>query len=239
VAYTSGGAMKHLKYVIHAVGPIYNGGRHREEEKLYNAVFNSLVKATELGCKTISIPAISSGIFGYPKEECAVVFFRAIKDYIRQFGDQKLQLIRLCNFDYPTVNVFVKEFDRTSWNLEQTPSPREEEKKDIPTHRYPEHINISSGDSASDSESSPRVDPIDISMKSTSYSEPQGTYQSDQLLNNLTITESMTLEQTSESGQEYNPDFQATEVQEESSHGDTGSCHSPVDLADAGGASGD
>lgn len=251
VAYTSGGAMKHLKYVIHAVGPIYRGGRHREEEKLYNAVFNSLVKATELKCKSISIPAISSGIFGYPKEECAVVFFRAIKDYIRQFGDKNLELIRLCNFDYPTVSVFVKEFDRTRWDLDQPPSPQEEEKKDSPTHIHPEHINISSGDNASDSEKPSSLDPIDISMKSigqsnidismksNNYSEPQVTYQTDSLLNDITLTDSITIDRASESGQEYNPDFQATEVQEESYHGDTGSYHSPTDSADAGGASDD
>lgn len=196
VAYTTGGAMKHLKYVIHAVGPIYRGGYQKEELKLYNSVLNSLKKATELECKSISIPAISSGIFGYPKEECAKIFYRAIKDYIRSYGDSQLELIRLCNFDSPTVNVFVKEFDRTDWNLEDHESTlksptyqetnqhiHEEEKKAKEIHKTNSLVNYSksvdSGDSASDTEveintsshsEEEQSDPVDASMKSTSQS---------------------------------------------------------------------
>lgn len=56
------------KYVIHAVGPIYRGGRHNEDKLLKNATLNSFLLAEEKGWASIALPAISSGIFGFPKE---------------------------------------------------------------------------------------------------------------------------------------------------------------------------
>jgi putative ATPase len=70
VGYTSAGDLA-AKWVIHAVGPIYNQGQHGEHEDLKAAVRNSLLLADSLGCKSISLPAISSGIYGYPKDLCA------------------------------------------------------------------------------------------------------------------------------------------------------------------------
>lgn len=57
------------KYIIHAVGPVWSGGRNGEAERLYNAYYNSLKLARENGISSIGFPLISSGIFGYPKEQ--------------------------------------------------------------------------------------------------------------------------------------------------------------------------
>ena len=67
-------------------------------------------KANELGCESVSLPAISSGIFGFPKPLCARVFFEALKNFvINSKKDEtalKLQLVRLSNFDAETTEIF-------------------------------------------------------------------------------------------------------------------------------------
>ncbi|AEH51918.1 macro domain-containing protein [Pseudothermotoga thermarum] len=107
VAVTGAGKLK-AKYVIHTVGPVWGEGN--EHEKLYKAVKNVLSKAQELGLKTISIPAISSGIFGFPKDECAKVFLKAIKDFLSENPKTTLEEIRLCNIDKETSEIFFKTF---------------------------------------------------------------------------------------------------------------------------------
>ncbi len=111
VAVTGAGKLK-AKYVIHTVGPVWGEGN--EHEKLYRAVKNVLLKAQELGLKTISIPAISSGIFGFPKDECARVFLRAIKDFLNQNPKTSLEEICLCNIDRETSEIFLKIF-KENW----------------------------------------------------------------------------------------------------------------------------
>ena len=104
VAVTSAGKLN-AKWIIHAVGPIWGEGN--EDEKLRNAVYNSLKKADELGAESISLPAISSGIFGFPKERCAEIFFKTIKEFASS-NPKKLKLVRLCNIDSETANIFLR-----------------------------------------------------------------------------------------------------------------------------------
>jgi O-acetyl-ADP-ribose deacetylase (regulator of RNase III) len=61
------------KHVIHTVGPVYRDGRHGEPELLANAYRNSLELALSHGIKTIAFPAISTGVYGYPKDEAAKI----------------------------------------------------------------------------------------------------------------------------------------------------------------------
>jgi O-acetyl-ADP-ribose deacetylase (regulator of RNase III) len=73
------------KYVIHAAGPIYRGGGHGEEKLLHNTYINALKCAVENGCKSVAFPLISSGIYGYPKEEALSVATSAIQDFIADY----------------------------------------------------------------------------------------------------------------------------------------------------------
>jgi O-acetyl-ADP-ribose deacetylase (regulator of RNase III) len=69
------------RYVIHAVGPVWRGGTVGEAELLASAHRRALEVATELGCRTVAFPAISTGIFGYPIEQAAKVAVAAARDF--------------------------------------------------------------------------------------------------------------------------------------------------------------
>lgn len=80
-------------YIIHAVGPIWNDGKHGEPEQLYSAYYKSLELAAENGCKTIGFPLISAGIFGYPKDKAWEVAIRACHDYYQNNSDVELKVV--------------------------------------------------------------------------------------------------------------------------------------------------
>jgi O-acetyl-ADP-ribose deacetylase len=103
-AWTSGGLLL-AKYVIHAVGPVWGDGD--EDKKLSEAVTGSLRVADELKCSSIALPAISTGIFGFPKDRAAGVIFAAIEKYFES-NPSNLKLVRLALFDQATVDVFLK-----------------------------------------------------------------------------------------------------------------------------------
>jgi len=109
VAVTSAGSLK-ARYVIHAVGPRWGEGN--EDEKLKSAVLNSLKKAQEMRLKNISIPAISSGIFGFPKERCARIMIKAILDFFKENPESTLKVVNCCNIDEHTTNLFLKELKK-------------------------------------------------------------------------------------------------------------------------------
>lgn len=97
------------KAVIHAVGP--RMGEGDEDEKLKNAVISSLFLATEMGFKSISLPAISSGIFGFPKDRCAKILVGTSKDFLLNNPKTSIQVIEFCIFDDDTLSHFRREFE--------------------------------------------------------------------------------------------------------------------------------
>jgi O-acetyl-ADP-ribose deacetylase (regulator of RNase III) len=110
--HTGGGDLP-AKYVIHAVGPIWDDGESGERELLASAVRSSLVIAEQLGCHSIALPAISSGIFGFPKDIAAGIIIRTIRIFIDTSADH-LRRIRCTNIDMETV----QEFQRVLQDIE-------------------------------------------------------------------------------------------------------------------------
>lgn len=98
------------KFVIHAVGP--RMGECDEDNKLKNAVINSLKLASEKGLKSISMPAISSGIFGFPKDRCAKILVNEAKEFLQEHKDTSLEIVEFCIFDDLTLGYFKQEFDK-------------------------------------------------------------------------------------------------------------------------------
>lgn len=80
------------KYIVHTVGPIWSGGGNNEEQLLYNAYANAMQVAWDHDCRSISFPLISSGIYGYPKDEAKEVAERAINDFVKEH-DMEVQLV--------------------------------------------------------------------------------------------------------------------------------------------------
>ncbi|MBO3768707.1 MAG: macro domain-containing protein [Candidatus Brockarchaeota archaeon] len=107
VVFTSAGKLN-AKHIIHAVGP--RNGEGKEEEKLRKATLNSLYLAESLSAKSIAFPAISTGVFGYPKEKCALVMLSAVKEYFEKGG--KIKDITFCLYDDETYNVFVSTYQK-------------------------------------------------------------------------------------------------------------------------------
>ena len=75
---TSGGRLP-ARYIVHAVGPYWDGGDSGEAERLASAHRRSVEVAAELGCRSIAFPAISCGIYGYPPELAAPVAVGAVR----------------------------------------------------------------------------------------------------------------------------------------------------------------
>ena len=109
-AVTGGGKLR-ARYVIHAVGP--RMGEGDENNKLKNAVLSSLRLASGKGLKSISIPAISSGIFGFPKDRCAEILVSEASGYLRENPKTSLELVEFCIHDDLTLGHFRKEFEKT------------------------------------------------------------------------------------------------------------------------------
>lgn len=104
-AVTSAGALP-CRWVIHAVGPIW--GQGEEETSLRSAVRASLDRASELDADSIALPAISTGIFGYPKESGTAVIVEETRSWLAGHPNSSLAVVRFTAFDEPTASLFAK-----------------------------------------------------------------------------------------------------------------------------------
>ena len=103
-AWTGAGSLP-CRYVIHAVGPVWGEGE--EDAKLAAAVQGSLEKAEILGCASLALPAISTGIFGFPRARAARVILRAVRDWSLHNLETTLRRLRIVLFDALSLDDFL------------------------------------------------------------------------------------------------------------------------------------
>jgi O-acetyl-ADP-ribose deacetylase (regulator of RNase III) len=103
---TTGGSLP-ARWVIHAVGPVWHGGREGEPGLLASAYRRSLEVARELGARTVAFPALSCGIYGYPPELAAPVAVRAVAELASGFDE-----VRFVFLDEELRRVFVQAAER-------------------------------------------------------------------------------------------------------------------------------
>ena len=85
--------LTNAKYIIHAVGPIWQDGHHHEPQKLYDAYQSSLKLAVDHGCSTVAFPLISAGIYGYPLEGAWRKAIQACRDYLQKNPGVEIDII--------------------------------------------------------------------------------------------------------------------------------------------------
>ena len=102
---TTGGRLA-ARYVIHTVGPIYRGGRHREAETLASCYRESIRVADEHGVQSLSFPSISTGAYGYPVSEAAPIAVAAAVQGLESSAGVKT--VRFIIFDLPTLQAYVQ-----------------------------------------------------------------------------------------------------------------------------------
>lgn len=108
-AYTSSGELE-SRYVIHAVGPVL--GESDGDQKLADAVMGCLSLAEDLGLESIALPAISTGIYGFPLDRAANIFIHIIGDFCQKRPDSSLRKIKIVLFDENALNAFMDVFHK-------------------------------------------------------------------------------------------------------------------------------
>ncbi len=106
---TTGGNLR-ARHVIHTVGPVYQGGGKGEAGLLVSAYLNSLKLASRKNLRSISFPAISCGIYGYPVSEAAHLALKTCMEFAREHDE--IQLIRHVLFDQRTFDIFAGELKK-------------------------------------------------------------------------------------------------------------------------------
>jgi O-acetyl-ADP-ribose deacetylase (regulator of RNase III) len=100
---TKGGLLP-AKFVIHTVGPVWNGGKRNEAEKLAACYRNSLRLAEENDLATVAFPNISTGIYGYPKKEAAEIAVNTVKDFLEM--NSSIQKVYFVCFDSENFQIY-------------------------------------------------------------------------------------------------------------------------------------
>jgi len=127
-AVATGAGSLPFKKIVHTVGPMWLDGSKRNYEKpvqLRKAVANAIEVTGIMGYRSVAMPAISSGIFGFPKDLCATclideaVRYAELREKLGTKGPQKLVSdIRFTNFDNITCAYFMADFDRRKFDAE-------------------------------------------------------------------------------------------------------------------------
>jgi O-acetyl-ADP-ribose deacetylase len=108
---TSGANLK-ARYVIHTVGPVWQGGKVNEPQILESCYCHSMEQANLKACTSVSFPSVSTGAFGYPVQAAAQIALRAIADMLHQ--PKSVKLVRFVLFDERTYKAYAAAAEKLS-----------------------------------------------------------------------------------------------------------------------------
>jgi O-acetyl-ADP-ribose deacetylase (regulator of RNase III) len=108
---TSGGKLK-ARYVIHTVGPVWQGGKVNEPQILESCYCHSMEEANLKYCTSVSFPSVSTGAYGYPVAAAAQIALRAIADLLHE--PKSVRLVRFVLFDERTFKAYAAAADELS-----------------------------------------------------------------------------------------------------------------------------
>ena len=109
-AVVTGGGNLPARWVIHAVGPVWRGGDFGEEMLLVSAVRAALKRADEIGAKSVALPAISTGVYGFPMQRAAELSVGAARSFAAEA--QSVQRIVFCLYDGAALAAFERAFEK-------------------------------------------------------------------------------------------------------------------------------
>jgi O-acetyl-ADP-ribose deacetylase len=109
---TGGGRLK-ADYIVHAVGPVWHGGRTGETDALASAYRASVRVADSLGCESMSFPSISTGIYGFPVDIAAPIALDAVRAALSEASS--LTEVRVVLYDSATARAWVEAADESGW----------------------------------------------------------------------------------------------------------------------------
>lgn len=95
-------------YVIHTVGPVWNGGKYKEEELLASCYFNSMKVAADNGIRTIAFPSVSTGVYHFPVELAAKIAVHTVAEFLEE-NVGKFDLVEWVLFDEHTEKAYANE----------------------------------------------------------------------------------------------------------------------------------
>lgn len=109
------------RYIIHTVGPIWQGGRQHEAELLSRCYYNSLQLAEHYQLKSIAFSAISCGVYGYPLEKAVRVALEAIDSYFLKQQGSIIERVVLVAFNNHVEAAYLRAYAKLNSNLQLTP----------------------------------------------------------------------------------------------------------------------
>jgi O-acetyl-ADP-ribose deacetylase (regulator of RNase III) len=114
-AITTSGANLKARYVIHTVGPVWQGGTRNEPQILESCYCHSLEEANRKYCASVSFPSVSTGAFGYPVDAAARIALQAVADVLQD--PQSVKLVRFVLFDERTFKAYARAAEELSRNF--------------------------------------------------------------------------------------------------------------------------
>lgn len=101
------------KYIIHTVGPVWDGGESFEDKFLAGCYKNSLIVAIRNDVKKIAFPNISTGVYNFPKERAAKIAIKEVTKFL--LHDKSIEKVIFCTFEDENYEIYKKQLDEINW----------------------------------------------------------------------------------------------------------------------------